>query len=251
MSKESGNGKLEYNAIGKIPKGPKKEGPEPKATAPEKGDIREARVIVMATEDLATAKDNPRDHDTKEVHGIGQSVRQFGLVEFPIYNERTKRLVNGHARVMALRKMGVKECQVALVDLTADGEMALRLALHNAALRGRFNKKALSQAKQIEKLDRDLFVQLNLGAIADQIGGDAKPGEEEKEVKFTKNKGGGITLRFWCPKVRGEAIMDKVQRFVKHNGVQGKDSDGYALEMMLADVEIESKEPVTREPVEA
>ena len=55
----------------------------------------------------------------------GTSLRQFGLVELLIWNERTGHVVGGHARLAILKSMGVTEVPVSVLNLTDAREKAL------------------------------------------------------------------------------------------------------------------------------
>jgi hypothetical protein len=67
------------------------------------------------------------------------SLAEFGLVESLVWNERTGRVVGGHARLPILAELGYTEVPVSVVRLSGIREKALNLALNNSKLQGRFD----------------------------------------------------------------------------------------------------------------
>ena len=60
----------------------------------------QARLELMALGKIRAAKRNPKQHD---LEGIELSIRRFGFCDFPTINEKTKRLVEGHGRLITLK----------------------------------------------------------------------------------------------------------------------------------------------------
>jgi hypothetical protein len=71
------------------------------------------------------------------------SLEAFGLVEPLVWNERTGRVVGGHARLRILKELGYEEVPVSVVDLTDEREMALNVVLNNLDAQGRYDPKLL------------------------------------------------------------------------------------------------------------
>jgi ParB-like chromosome segregation protein Spo0J len=72
------------------------------------------------------------------------SVERFGLVEPLVWNQRSGRLVGGHARLSILRELGHETVPVAVVDLDDDREKALNVVLNNPAAQGRYDSRKLA-----------------------------------------------------------------------------------------------------------
>ena len=72
------------------------------------------------------------------------SIETFGLVEPLVWNQRSGRLVGGHARLGVLRDLGRESVPVAVVDLDDDREKALNVVLNNPAAQGRYDSKKLA-----------------------------------------------------------------------------------------------------------
>lgn len=88
---------------------------------------------------------NPRvalTPDDPQWHQIAQSIDAFGLVVPLVVNRRTGNLLSGHQRYAVLTHAGETEIPVTVVDIDADDEKALNLAMN--AARGLWDDEALS-----------------------------------------------------------------------------------------------------------
>ena len=85
------------------------------------------------TADLLPADYNPRK-DLKpgdaEYEKLKRSIEQFGYVEPVIWNKTTGRVVGGHQRLKVLMDMGMTEVDCVVVEMDADKEKALNIALN-------------------------------------------------------------------------------------------------------------------------
>ena len=72
------------------------------------------------------------------------SIEAFGLVEPLVWNQRSGRLVGGHARLGILTELGYDTVPVAVVDLDDDREKALNVVLNNPAAQGRYDTRKLA-----------------------------------------------------------------------------------------------------------
>ena len=75
---------------------------------------------------------------------LKRSLEAFGLVEPLVWNQRSGRLVGGHARLAILRELGHETVPVAVVDLDDDREKALNVVLNNPAAQGRYDSRRLA-----------------------------------------------------------------------------------------------------------
>ncbi len=119
----------------------------------------------MKTKALVGWAENPRKISKRGLAGLQASVQQFGCVEPPIWNKRTKRLVGGHQRVKVLRQLMVKETDVVVVDLSPEEERVLNVALNNPAITGEYTTDITHVLDEISKTRADLFGALRLGEI--------------------------------------------------------------------------------------
>ncbi len=92
----------------------------------------------------------PTDHAYK---ALEKSIREFGMVEVLVWNERTGNLVGGQQRLNVLREKGAESVLVSVVDLDLDREKALNLALNR--IDGEWDQSSLDSL--IASLDEDLL----------------------------------------------------------------------------------------------
>jgi len=87
----------------------------------------------MKTEQLIPADYNPRK-DLKpgdaEYEKLKRSLEQFGYVEPVIWNKTTGRVVGGHQRLKVLIDMGMTEVECVVIEMDAEKEKALNVALN-------------------------------------------------------------------------------------------------------------------------
>lgn len=80
--------------------------------------------------ELNAAPYNPRQSTAKQEKQLKASLEKFGLVEPVIYNKRTGYIVGGHFRVRELQKLGCKEIDCVIVDLSDEDERELNIRLN-------------------------------------------------------------------------------------------------------------------------
>lgn len=80
--------------------------------------------------DLIAAPYNPRQSTKKQEDDLKKSLTKFGLVEPIIYNKQTGYIVGGHFRVRELKKLGYKEVDCVIVDLSEQDEKELNIRLN-------------------------------------------------------------------------------------------------------------------------
>ena len=108
--------------------------------------VLEIRRLPIA--ELRPAPYNPRhclQRTDPAYRKLAASLREFGLVEPPIWNELTGHVVGGHARLRILRELGVAEAPVSVVRLSPEREKALNILLNNREAQGRFDAEKLAE----------------------------------------------------------------------------------------------------------
>ena len=83
--------------------------------------------------DLKPAEYNPRQSTQKQETKLRESLEKFGVVEPIIVNENEERkniIVGGHFRVRELKKLGYKEVDCVLVNLSVEDEKELNIRLN-------------------------------------------------------------------------------------------------------------------------
>jgi ParB-like chromosome segregation protein Spo0J len=105
-------------------------------------------VRVLPIGQLIPAPYNPRkvlQPTDKAYRKLERSLRQFGLVEPLVWNERTGHVVGGHARLTILKAMGVTEVPVSAVSLSDAQEKALNVVLNNLEAQSRYDPSRLAE----------------------------------------------------------------------------------------------------------
>jgi DNA modification methylase len=72
-------------------------------------------LVYSAVADLKPAERNPRTHSDKQVRQIADSIREFGCIN-PILVDADNKIVAGHGRVAAAKKLGLTEVPTARID---------------------------------------------------------------------------------------------------------------------------------------
>ena len=105
--------------------------------------------------------DNPRVHPPKQIRQIAKSIQTFGF-RFPVLINSDSRLIAGHGRVEACRKLGITRIPALQVtDLTDDQIRALMIADNRLTETSRWNDRLLGENLKIlsdQELDFDLDV---------------------------------------------------------------------------------------------
>lgn len=84
-------------------------------------------IIMKAVDDLIPYINNPRQNDTA-VDAVASSIKNFGF-KVPIVIDKNGEIVNGHTRLKASKKLGLKEVPVIVADDLTDAQIkAFRLA---------------------------------------------------------------------------------------------------------------------------
>jgi len=80
--------------------------------------------------DLRPDPANPRRISDEELESLTRSIREFGLIDPIIARREDNTVIGGHQRLLAARKLGIKQVPVVLVDLSAEQAHLLNLALN-------------------------------------------------------------------------------------------------------------------------
>lgn len=144
---------------------------------------------------LEAAAYNPRRISERALDGLTAELREFGLVENLIANDRGDGgklvLVGGHQRVKAARRLGWKSVPVHVVRLDQERERALNLALNNPNLQGEWDPIALAGVVSVLRdtpklLELSGYSEVQVAEILALLNPAAAPGP-------------GLELRFGVP----------------------------------------------------
>ena len=80
--------------------------------------------------ELKPLSENPRSSTEEQELNLKRSLEKFGVVEPIVFNKQTGNIVGGHFRVRELKKLGIKEVDCVIVDLSIEDEKELNIRLN-------------------------------------------------------------------------------------------------------------------------
>ena len=120
---------------------------------------------------------NPRRISDEELESLTRSIREFGLIDPIIARREDKVVIGGQQRLLAARKLGMKQVPVVLVDLSEDQAHLLNLALNRIS--GSWDQELL--ARLLGELNAVPDVDLSLSGFSDD--------ELQKHLKSLDSRG--------------------------------------------------------------
>lgn len=141
--------------------------------------IKVASIRMVPLASIKSASHNPRFIRRPNFVALANSLERYGLVQPLVWNERSGQLVGGHQRLKHLRKAGVKDVPVAVVDLLEEDERALNLVLNSPFVAGEFNVQEVNAILADLKLDT-ILAGLNLDMLG--IARAPSDGDDEDEA---------------------------------------------------------------------
>lgn len=157
---------------------------------------------VMRLDDIQPAKYNPRimlKPGDAEYEALKNSLEKFGVATPLIVNRTTGNLVSGHQRLKVLKEMGMTETEVVVIDVDADKEKLLNVALNKIDGEWDFGKLEELFAEfsdediqftgyTTEELDGLFGKETTPPAFSYEDDSDVSDGEEESEPKEEKSE---------------------------------------------------------------
>ena len=153
------------------------------------------KIKMYKLDQINPAKYNPRKISDKELSGLVESVKKFGMVDPLVVNTRGSVLCGGHMRLRVAEILKHKTVPVVEVDLSPVEEKALNIVLNSPTIAGKFDEDILGDLlKEVKGELPDLFDGLNFGELGDF---DLLPSPQEKpEVDIDPNR----EFENTCPK---------------------------------------------------
>ena len=87
----------------------------------------------VSIDDLIPDPANPRRIDDAELEALTRSIAQFGLVDPIIARREDRRVIGGHQRLLAARRLGLETVPTVLLDVSLEDAQLLNLALNKIA----------------------------------------------------------------------------------------------------------------------
>ena len=138
----------------------------------------------IRTERLIPADYNPRKDlrpGDPEYEKLKRSLEEFGYVEPVIWNKTTSHVVGGHQRLKVLLDMGITEVECVVVEMDAEKEKALNVALNKIS--GDWDKEKLALLiADLQGVDFDVSLTgFDLGEIDDLFKDSLKDGIKDDD----------------------------------------------------------------------
>ena len=156
------------------------------------------KIEQRAIEALIPYARNSRTHSDAQVAQIAASIREFGFTN-PVLIDKDGGIIAGHGRVMAARKLGLKDVPcIALGHLTDAQKRAYVIADNKLALNAGWDEELLRiEFEELAGLDFDLEL---TGFTLEEISAlDADDGRQDEEIGDGDAPKGGLSDRFLIP----------------------------------------------------
>ena len=124
----------------------------------------ELEITYLPIKDLRPDPANPRRISDEELESLTRSIREFGLIDPIIARKDDKVVVGGHQRLLAARKIGLKQVPVVLVGMSEDRAHLLNIALNRIS--GTWDQEML--ARLLAELNDIPDVDLTLTGFSDE-----------------------------------------------------------------------------------
>ena len=110
----------------------------------------------MKVEDLIPYINNPRNNENA-VDKVASSISEFGFKN-PIIIDKNNVVINGHTRLLASKKLGLKEVPVIVADDLSEAQVkAFRIADNKTSEYAEWNEELLKiELEQLEDMNFDL-----------------------------------------------------------------------------------------------
>jgi hypothetical protein len=76
--------------------------------------------VTISMDEIVPYPNNPRRITEEAIEAVRQSIEKFGYVQPIALHKETKQIVVGHTRFQALQRLGVKEIEVYLLDISLE-----------------------------------------------------------------------------------------------------------------------------------
>ncbi len=167
-------------------------------------------------EDLIEYARNPRKNDNV-IDKMVASIKEFGF-RIPIVAKSDGTVVDGHLRLKAAKKLGLKEVPVVIADDLSEAQIkAFRLMANKSANWAEWDIELLNlEFKELEDLNFDLEltgfeldeIDFNLPSVLDQL-------EDGVFTEKFKNERGIFSVTFVFPKNKEVEFLQKLKNVGK------------------------------------
>jgi ParB-like chromosome segregation protein Spo0J len=179
----------------------------------------ELSVVRVRLDDILPALENAVTHGEGNIEAIVASLAEFGQASPLLLQRSSGRLIAGHGRLEAMRRLGWEHCDVTYLDVDDDRAAALSLALNRTGELRKWDPKAL--ARMLKRV-RDA------GLNADATG------FNREQVELMLSKGRTVPLQAPAPKGESSDGTQTVQLFYRKDELKEFMELGKGLMPVLA-----------------
>jgi ParB-like chromosome segregation protein Spo0J len=120
--------------------------------------MQEIAITQVPISELRPDPANPRRIGDQELESLTRSIREFGLVDPIIARREDKTVIGGHQRLIAARRLGLKQVPVVFLDLSPEQARLLNLGLNRIG--GSWDQelldRLLAELKEVPDVDLSL-----------------------------------------------------------------------------------------------
>ena len=143
-------------------------------------------IIKMKVEDLIPYINNPRNNENA-VDKVASSISEFGFKN-PIFVDKNNVVVNGHTRLLASKKLGLKEVPCIIADDLSEAQVkAFRIADNKTSEYAIWDEELLKiELEQLEDMNfsmSDFDLELEYNLFNEKV---EKEKNKEVEVEFSE-----------------------------------------------------------------
>ena len=148
---------------------------------------KKIQVIYKDVDELIPYINNPRLNDNA-VDAVASSIKNFGFKN-PILIDKNNEIINGHTRLKAAKKLGLKKAPVIVDDdLTEAQKKAFRLADNKVSEIAEWDFKALQcELEELESLEFDM-IDFGFDDIEQKIDDDIDSEKSNTEMKIIQDE---------------------------------------------------------------
>ena len=185
-----------------------------------KTEIEKLEVVYIPVDEITPYENNARKHKTEDINAIKESINTFGMIDPIAVWGDSNIIIEGHGRLIALKRLGYDEIPCIRLDSLTDEQRRGYMLAHNrtAELSVWDEQKLKTELLEIEKINLDIE---NINLDMEKMGF-----RNRKEVWEDTKSDLSLADRFLVPPM---TVIDKLGSFwnkrIKYWEEQGITSD--------------------------
>lgn len=181
---------------------------------------KKIKIVYKNVDELIPYVNNPR-HNENAVDAVASSIKHFGFKQ-PIVIDNKNEIVAGHTRLLASKKLGLKEVPVIIADDLNDTEIkAFRLADNKVAELADWDWSLLdSEFEELKESELDFDME-EFGFIDNDVLDMSYIDElDENGLSMTKGENDHFSMSFVFPIEKQELVNEYIEEVSKEKVVE-------------------------------